>query len=113
MIFGVSLCRISVVSNLKSYTDKTDLAKKNITLKYIIVDELNDNIEEMTKFFDIVKMLGIKNVRLDVDSRKYILNNSTVVPAHYGKLYEFFKNKAEELSLNLFSDEQMEVILKK
>lgn len=103
----------TVVSNLKSYTDKTDLAKKNITLKYIIVDELNDNIEEMTKFFDIVKMLGIKNVRLDVDSRKYILNNSTVVPAHYGKLYEFFKNKAEELSLNLFSDEQMEVILKK
>ena len=102
-----------VISNLKSYTDKTDFAKKNITLKYIIVDELNDNIEEISKFFDVVKTLEIQNVRLDVDSRKYTLNNSTIVPAHYSLLYDFFKNKTNELNLNLFSDEQMEVILKK
>lgn len=101
-----------VVSNLQNYTQKTDFAKMNIILKYIIVDELNDNTEEISKFFDVVKMLGIQNVRLDIDTTKYNLNDFTVIPSHYKNLYEFFKNKANELNLTLLSDEQIECILK-
>ena len=101
----------TVVSNLKSYTDKTDFAKINTVLKYIILDDMNDNFEEISKFFEVVKMLGVENVRLDVDTTKYNLNDFKTVPSHYKELYDYFKRKANELNLTLFSDEQIECIL--
>ena len=67
--------------------------------------------EEISKFFEVVKMLGVENVRLDVDTTKYNLNDFKTVPSHYKELYDYFKSKANELNLTLFSDEQIECIL--
>ena len=102
-----------VVSNLKEYTDFTDYAKEHITLKYIIVDDVNDNILEIKKFLDIAKRLGINKVRLDVDFLKYTMNNTKKVPAHYFELFEYFKSMASELGLTVLMYSQVEMILKK
>ncbi len=102
-----------VVDNLRRYTNASEYAKQYITLKYILVDDINDNIDELTAFFNIVSELGIKNVRLDVDFQKYSLSNNIKVSSHYSELFEFFNAKAKELSLNVVTYEQVEAILNK
>ncbi len=79
-------CFDDVVNNLKIYTDATDNAKNNIILKFILVDCVNDNIQEINKFFDVVLSLGVKNVRLDVDFEKYHIATNHTVPKHYHQL---------------------------
>jgi len=106
-------CFDSVVSNIKRYIDVSDNAKQFITLKYIIVDGVNDNINEISEFFNIVSILGVKTVRLDVDSLKYNLNKKIKVPSYYAELYKFFETKANELNIMLFSSEQDKAILNK
>ena len=102
-----------IISNLKDYTSRSNYAKENIMLKYIIVDGVNDNKQEIDKFLDIVSGLGIKKVRLDVDFLKYSLNNDLKVPEIYFELFEYFEQKAKDLNLNLLKYDQIDMILKK
>ena len=101
----------TVIENLKKYTSACEFAKENIILKYIILDGINDNKEELGKFFDIVQKLGVRNVRLDINSRVYCLGRGKKVPALYSELYEFFNSKAKELDLRVLSYEQIEMML--
>ncbi len=103
----------SVIDNLRRYTTASENAKQYITLKYILVDGINDNIDELTAFFNVVSELGVKNVRLDVDFQKYSLSNNVKVPNHYSALFDFFNTKAKELNLNIVIYEQVEAILNK
>lgn len=103
----------NVVSNLKKYTEATENAKNNITLKYILVDETNDNIEEIKNFFELVQELGIKNVRLDFDYTKYTLCNQDKIPKHYFELYEYFQTEAKRRNLKVYSYELVDKILNK
>lgn len=103
----------SVVNNLRRYTQASDYAKQYITLKYILVDDINDNINEITAFFNLVLELGIQTVRLDVDFQKYSLSNDVKVPSHYKELYDFFNKKAKELNINVVSYGQVDAILSK
>lgn len=106
-------CFDKVVDNIKNYVKASDNAKKNITLKYIIVDGVNDNIEEITNFIQLVKNLEIENIRLDFDYEKYKFTKNIKVPEYYFNLYETFNKKASELGLNVQKCEQVEAILKK
>lgn len=102
-----------VVDNLKRYTIASEHAKEFITLKYILVDGVNDNIQELTEFLGLVCNLGIKTVRLDVDFQKYSLSNDHKVPNHYNELFQYFYSKSSELGLNVAKYEQVDAILKK
>lgn len=102
-----------VVDNLRVYTTASEHAKEYITLKYILVDGVNDNIDEINQFFNIVSELGIKTVRLDVDFQKYSLSNDIKVPSYYSELFTHFNSKASDLGLNVAKYEQVEAILRK
>ena len=103
-----------LVNNLKRYTAASDFAKENIKLKYIIVDGINDNEDEINKFFDVVKMLEIKNVRIDVDCVKYSLNDKNKIPPNsYVKLIKYFKDRTQREGLKLYESEQVESIMEK
>lgn len=102
-----------VVNNIKQYVKASDNAKKNIILKYILVDGINDNIEELKNFFNLADELEIKHVRLDVDFQKYSLSNQQKVPSLYYELYDYFKARAAELNLELCSYGQIDAILNK
>ena len=102
-----------LLSNLKEYTSCSDYAKENITLKYILVDRINDNKTEIDKFFNIVNELGIKKVRLDVDFVLYNLSNKFKVPEIYSELFDYFVQKSNDLNLHILEYDQIKQILNK
>ena len=106
-------CFDKVIENLKKYVLASNYAKENITLKYIIVDKENDNIDEIDTFFDVVTSLEIKNVRIDIDYEKYKFTRYIRVPDYYFDLINHFNNKAYELSLNVCNNDQVKAVLDK
>lgn len=105
-------CFDSVVNNIKSYISYTDNAKDRIVLKYIIVDNANDNKDEIEKFINLVVSLGVKNVRLDIDYEKYKYAMHKKVPTHYFELYDYFHKLANDNNLKIEICEQSEDIIK-
>lgn len=106
-------CFDRLIQNLKDYVNASDNAKENILLKYIIVDDINDNKDEIEKFLSLAKELSISNVRVDFDLVKYKYSDHVVVPKHYHELVSFFKSCAKEKNLIVNTYEQVELILKK
>lgn len=106
-------CFDKVVNNLENYIKASAHAKTNITLKYIIVDNINDNKDEIEKFLQLVKHLGIENVRLDFDYEKYKFTSENTVPDYYFDLYKYFNSSADEKNLKLQKCDQIEAILNK
>lgn len=84
-----------VLSTIKEYKKSAGENFKHVTLKYILLPSINDNIEEIQKFIDILKALGVKNAFLEVDHREMLAKNCTKIPEHYYKLFEYFEKNAD------------------
>ncbi len=104
-------CFNQVVDNLKKYIAVAPSAAENITLKYILIDGANDNKTELEGFIKLLKEIGIKNTRLDLDFNKYKLNGSLKVPKHYYELYDYFNKECKINGLNVKTDNQIVYIL--
>ena len=52
-----------VVDNLKRYGKNGE----NLTLKYIIIPSINDNIKEFIKFLDIAEDIGVRTVSIEIE----------------------------------------------
>lgn len=99
------------VSNLKKYAKSKNAG--SITVKYIVVENINDNIQEIRNFIDLMYNIGIKNLEFMIDN-KYVLfsNSQKQMPKHYGELYLFFKHYCEEKNINFSIWDKVEFILK-
>lgn len=89
------------VNNLKKYTESKNPTR--IDVKYILVENVNDNIEEITKFIELMSSIGISVVEFSIDY-KYVLFkdlDKNPLPAHYKDLFLHFKNLCEEKGLSL------------
>ncbi len=106
-------CFDKVVDNLKNYIKASDNAKENIILKYIIVDDVNDNETELVNFIHLVKDIGVKNIRMDFDLEKYKYERDKKIPRKYYDLYKIFDKEAEKEGLTILRYEQVEGILDK
>lgn len=101
-----------VANNIERYA-KNDLGdNQQITMKYIIVDGLNDNIEEIEKWLQLAKKLGIRTVRVDIDFCKYTYDTSSL-PEHYYELFSYTRSRAKELNLHLSSYDYVDKLLTK
>ena len=92
-----------VVDNIKKYISMTKKNNPNIILKYIIVEKLNDNKEEIEKFLTLISEIGIKRVRLDVEYLSFIDKLKDQIPLHYYELFHYAKKRTVELGLELDS----------
>ncbi|MBE7704873.1 MAG: radical SAM protein [Cyanobacteria bacterium SIG29] len=100
------------VNNLKKYAKSKN--KRYITVKYIIVEHINDNKEEITKFVNLMSDIGIENIEFMIDN-KYVLFtdlNTTPLPKHYGELYLHFKKSCEEKGIRMTMWQKTEHIIK-
>ncbi len=102
----------NVINNLKKYAKASPTAGNHITSKYILIDKVNDNIEEIEKWLNVIKSINIKNVRVDVEYSNSALSSKTI-PKHYYDIFAFVKEKTQELGLNLESIDQVNQILQK
>lgn len=88
-----------VIENFKKY-------KKNspcivITAKYILIDGVNDNEQELDKFLVAVAEANVNNVQMDLDFRKVMFNNGKryVISQKQKDLFAFFDKRSKELGL--------------
>lgn len=102
-----------VVANVKRYIDSSDTAAEKLILKYILVERVNDNIEEIEKWLQLSVKIGVKNVRLDLDYCKFLDGLQSFVPEHYYDLYKYVKERAKDLNLILQSYQFIDDLLEK
>ena len=102
-----------VVKNLKKYRSKS----KNIEIntKYILIEGINDNLDELSKFFDVIESIGTDVTQLDMDYHKVMMNKGVHydVPKHFYELYDFFKNECTKRNIIPFIWEYIQGILDK
>ncbi len=91
-----------VIENVKRYMSVSEKAKNALIAKYIIVDGLNDNVEEIDKWLDLMYSIGIRHTKVDVNFKKFFPEfhhqNPTVPPVYY-EMYEHYKKKINELGI--------------
>ena len=106
-------CFDTVINNLKTYASVDEKALERTILKYIIIREVNDNVEEIQKFFDVVISLGIKHVQVDVDFKEFGMDNDKQVPDYYFDLIKTFKGLATKNNIKVCDSQQTDEILRK
>lgn len=89
-----------VLDNIKKYIKASPFAVQSITLKYIILDKINDNVQEIEKWLLIASGLGLKYVSLSLEySHSVHEKKGQGVPKHFYELFEYGKKRCEELNL--------------
>lgn len=83
-----------VVKNLKIYANLPILLR----LKYILIRGVNDNKEELTKYINLMKEIGISNSELMIDQcdSEFVTGNGFKIPEHYYELFEFYEEKCRQ-----------------
>lgn len=78
-----------VVENIKRYASK-GTERNEVSLKYIIIPTINDNLKEFKNFLKIAKDVGVKNIIIDVDARysRLLNHNIDYTLLNIGKKYE-------------------------
>lgn len=89
------------VKNLRKYAAAQN--GNSITVKYIVIEHINDNIEEITKFVNLMDDIGIKNIEFMIDNKYVMFTNleEKPLPAHYGGLYLHCKKLCAEKGINM------------
>lgn len=80
-------------------------SKAHIKLKYIIVEGINDNIDEIKSFLEIAKTVDkLDSIILEIDYRDILLNRkkSYKVPSHYFELFNFTEKYCKENYMPFF-----------
>lgn len=75
-----------VIENLKKYTEK---ANEQLTLKYIIIPNINDSINEFKKFLNIACELKVNKIEIEIEGRYARMLNHKISP--------YFVNLAEKM----------------
>lgn len=102
----------TLLNNIRRYIQATPITAEILTLKYIIIDNINDNIQEIEKWLLVALDLGLKYVNLSVEySHSIHQKQGKNVPKHYYDLFEYAKKRSEELGLTLREYDSVRQIL--
>lgn len=88
----------SSLNNLKRYISEAGAG--SIIIKYIIVNEFNDNMQEFESFMNKMIELGIQTIVLDIDYRD-IIDKSFTIPDHYYDIVNRAKELCQSNKINL------------
>lgn len=87
-----------VLKNIKKYIKKAKNKSKNIIIKYIILENVNDNKEEIDKFLTVCNDIGVTNVIPSIEFCHGIERTNPTIPIHICELYNYLKVKAREVN---------------
>lgn len=102
----------NVINNIKKYMDACKYAGWRFQLKYILIEKVNDNIEEIEKFLLLAKEMRVRRVRLDVEFC-HSMKTGKKIPKHYYELYDYMKQRTQELEIQYESYELVNQILER
>lgn len=103
-------CFDTVIENIYKYIRENI----NVQMKYILLEDINDNIEEITKFLDTARAFGCM-VIFDADYRQVYFGNSDkyVLPEKYISLISEIKKYCNENNMNCILNEALQTKLDK
>ena len=87
-----------VIENIYKYSSAKE---HKVTLKYILIPGVNDNMNEFKKFIEIVRKAKVSTVRLDIEGRYLRSVNNNINP-YYFDLAEKMKNYAQKFDGYVF-----------
>ncbi len=90
-----------VVDSIKEYVNASVDNPNNVRIKYIIIPGVNDNLDEIDKFFDLMKKLNVVDIALDIEVRYAREHNNKDVSKHIFLLVDYFEKKTKELKIKL------------
>lgn len=88
----------TVIDNIYKYSQAKE---HKVTLKYILIPGINDNIDEFKKFIDIVLKAKVSTVRLDIEGRYLRSVNNNINP-YYFDLAEKMREYAQQYDSYVF-----------
>lgn len=91
-----------VVENVKRYLCVSDKAKDALIAKYIIIDGLNDSVEEVENWLQLIHSIGIKKAKIDINFKRFFPefhHCDPTVPKHYYDIYNHYNKRIQELGI--------------
>ncbi len=102
-----------VIKNIKRYIKDSKENSKNLIIKYILIESLNDNEEEIIKWLELCKNLGVGTLHPTIEFCHSVSNLNKIGPSdRICKLYNFMKEKIKEYGFILNTYDFVEVIVK-
>ena len=100
------------VNNLRTYKQRAP--EGQYFVKYITVEGINDNEEEVNKFLDLMSEIGVNMVNFELDYRFIMMHpeNRFDIPKHYYKLLDIFRRRCAEENLELIVCPHTKIVLK-
>lgn len=93
-------CFDNVTANLKKYSKAQKEGRSCVWSKYIIIPGINDNEEEILKWYDLSLKIGIRSVILDVE-REWFKNHNRKITPDMEKLIETIQKRCEYDNIKL------------
>lgn len=85
------------ISNIKKYIQHA-YSEYQVILKYIILTNINDNTEEIDKFFDIAKDVGCRSVVFSIEFCNSLeKRKGEKIPQKIYELFDYAEKKAKEM----------------
>lgn len=97
-----------VRENIRKYALQTTfLGRYLVSAKYIIVPEINDNIEEIEKWMMANYNAGLYTAVLDIEEGWYLAHKNNI-PKHIYDLVEYVRKRAKQLNMNFEPYERLQ-----
>lgn len=88
----------SVVENIRKYAAAS---AENVIVKFILIPGINDNLNEINKFFELMKKLNIKKIALDIEVQYGRKHQNKYVSPHIYLLNDYFELMAKKNNMEL------------
>lgn len=103
----------NVIKNIKRYIKDSGENSKNLIIKYILIEGLNDNKEEIISWLELCKELGVKTLHPTIEFCHSVNNPCKKGPSdNICDLYYFMKDKIIEYGFNINTYDFVEIIVK-
>ena len=102
-----------VVSNIKKYIKDSDENSRNLLIKYILIEGLNDSKEEIIKWLELCKDMGVSTLHPSIEFCHAVNNYNVKGPSdNICDTYNFMKDKIIEYGFNMNVYDFVEVMVK-
>lgn len=91
-------CYDKVIKNLEKYAKANKNGYGLMTSKYIIIPNVNDNINDIEAWIQATRKIGGRWLALDIEDVWYKMNRS-VISNYYNELVDYVLNRAKELGM--------------
>ena len=92
-------CFDKVAENISRYISAANEGGSLFELKYILIPNVNDNIEQVRSWLDFAEKMGAKNLALDFEA-SYLVQKPNEIPKSVVEMYNLIKNHCDENGLH-------------